>query len=201
MLRKPLKEMPFGHMVTSSGAEINLFDPNPALISIRDIASSLSKTCRFGGNIPYYYTVAQHSCLVAWLAPPELQMTAILHDASEAYCGDVIRPLKAMLGTKYQNIEEKLHKAIFKTFSVDYDTIHLIKEYDNQALEMEEKALFNNDKLFQQAIKFKSQMWATRKSVNWWWDFRFANQAYLESFYFIAKNYEPKWMILRNLSV
>jgi hypothetical protein len=200
MLKKPLKDLPFGHMVTSSGTVINLFDPDPNSISILDIASSLAKTCRFGGNINVFYSVAQHSCLVAWLSPSELHKAAILHDASETYCGDVIRPLKKMLGTKYQNIEERLQKAIFSCFNVEYDSIHLIKEYDDLALEMEEKALFNNNKLFQDTIKYQSQVWASRKSVNWWWDFRFAQQAYLETFFTIQKPFsnQKPWTINQN---
>lgn len=196
MLCKSLKELPFGHMITSSGTVVDLFKPDPDLISIMDIASSLSKICRFGGNINTFYTVAQHSCLVAWLAPEKLKLTAILHDASEAYCGDVIRPLKLLLGTKYTNIEEEWQKAIFSNYNLDYDTIHLIKQYDDQALEMEEKALFQNSRLFKDAIKYQSQMWASYKSVNWWWDFRFAHQAYLETFHKINGNYKKnlKWI-------
>lgn len=195
MLNKPLKELPFGHIVTSSGTVINLLKPDPNLISIRDIASSLSKICRFGGNLNVFYSVAQHSCLVAWLSPPELYRPSILHDASETYCGDVIRPLKKMLGTKYSTIEEGLQRAIFERFNVDYNLIHLVKEYDDMALEMEEKALFNNNKLFQDTIGYQSATMAFNKPTTWWWDFRFAEVAYTQTFFMINKNFKinQKW--------
>ena len=188
MLKQPLRKFPFGHMVTGSGKEINLFNPNPDDISIHDIACSLSKICRFGGNINHFYSVAQHACLVAWLAPPQLSQAALMHDAAEAYCGDVIRPLKSMLGYKYAEIEEKMLRAIFTRFSIDYDQLARIKQYDDHALEMEEQSLFNNKELFQKTIAFQSSCYIkTSKSPTWNWEHQYARKAFLETFQHIPK--------------
>lgn len=187
MLKKPLCEFQFGHMVTASGQEINLFDPDPNKISIQDIAGSLSKICRFGGNVNHFYSVAQHSCLVAWLAGPKLSMAALMHDAAEAYCGDVIRPLKLMLGYKYSEIEEKMLRAIFTRFTIDYDLLHHVKAYDNYALELEEQALFNHSQLFKKTIAFQSSCYTSSKSLTWNWDHHYAKKAFLETFHEIPK--------------
>ncbi len=182
-----LKSLKFGTMLTASGKKINLFDPDPEQISIYDIAASLSKICRFGGNINYFYTVAQHSCLVAWLAEPHLVLPAFLHDAAEAYCGDVIRPLKKMLGAKYDDIEEQMLKAIFYRFGLNYSDYPLIKEYDDYALQLEEQAIILNNRLFQKDIEFKSSVHTTHKSITWCWDHRYARVAFLETWQQIPK--------------
>ncbi|MGE4567897.1 MAG: hypothetical protein AB7C90_01770 [Bacteroidales bacterium] len=188
MLKQPLRKFPFGHMVTASGQEINLFNPDPDKISIMDISASLSKICRFGGNINKFYSVAQHACLVAWLAPPQLSQAALMHDAAEAYCGDVIRPLKSMLGKKYGEIEEKMLRAIFSRFCIDYGQLQHVKKYDDQALEMEEQALFNNKELFQKTIAFQSSCYIkSSKSPTWNWEHQYARKAFLETFNEIPK--------------
>lgn len=188
MLKQPLRKFPFGHMVTGSGQEINLFNPDPDKISIMDISGSLSKICRFGGNINSFYSVAQHSCLVAWLAPPQLSQAALMHDAAEAYCGDVIRPLKSMLGYKYAEIEEKMLRAIFTRFSIDYGQLQHVKQYDDQALEMEEQALFNRKETFQKVIAFQSGRYIkTSQSPTWNWEHQYARKAFLETFQHIPK--------------
>lgn len=187
MLSKPLSKFPFGHMVTASGKEINLFNPDPDQISIHDIAGSLAKICRFGGNIMEYYSVAQHSCLVAWLAGPELSRAALMHDAAEAYCGDIIRPLKAMLGAKYAEIEENILRAIFDRFAIDYSHLPHVKAFDDQALLMEEQALFNNVEYMQKTIGFQSSVWTNRKHLSWNWDHRYAKIAFLETFNKVPK--------------
>ncbi len=69
-------------------------------IEIEDIARGLSNICRFGGQIEKFYSVAQHSVICAEVAeyllkhPKEIVVSALLHDASEAYLGDFIRPIK-----------------------------------------------------------------------------------------------------------
>src|SRR5687767_8990512 len=69
-----------------SGAIVNVFDPDPATITIEDIAHALSMDCRFGGHLKKFYSVAEHSIhcsMQAHNAPDQLAM--LMHDASEAY--------------------------------------------------------------------------------------------------------------------
>ncbi len=96
---------------TYTGQQFSYESPTADMIRIEDIGHALSMICRFGGQAREFYSVAQHSLLVAELAPQEFAFDALLHDASEAYCGDMVRPLKNLL-PGYREIEEKIHRAI-----------------------------------------------------------------------------------------
>lgn len=83
---------------TVSGRRINPFAPVPELIELDDIAQALANQCRFGGHCRSFYSVAQHSCLLSDLlaareAEPVGLLSALLHDAPEAYLVDLPHPL------------------------------------------------------------------------------------------------------------
>lgn len=82
---------------TAGGGLFPLLDPSPADVSFRDIAEGLAKACRFAGQIPVFYSVAQHSVVVAEMLPPEARPYGLLHDGHEAFVGDMISPVKATL--------------------------------------------------------------------------------------------------------
>jgi hypothetical protein len=118
-----------------SGALHNLLQPDPSLIQIGDIAHHLSHICRFNGGTQHHYSVAEHSIRVAWylcgrcgsvgrasLADNEkaLLLTALLHDAAEAYLGDCVAPLKKLL-PRYREIESWWQAAIAERFDVDLE--------------------------------------------------------------------------------
>ena len=126
---------------STSGLKISLKNPLPETINISDIASGLSKICRFGGQIDEFYSVAQHSILVCELAPDHLKFEALMHDSPEAYLGDVIKPLKVMLGSSYANIEDKFTELIAGKFGLQFDKLFAIKPFDKKALEMEHEFL------------------------------------------------------------
>ncbi len=111
------------------------------MISLEDIARGLSNICRFGGQRKQFYSVAHHSMLVAVLAPNELRLYALLHDASEAYLGDVVKPLKHILGNSYAILELKSMAAIANNFKLNLSGFDKIKEYDMQALLLEDVML------------------------------------------------------------
>ncbi|HQP24038.1 MAG TPA: hypothetical protein PLP16_02645, partial [Smithellaceae bacterium] len=79
---------------TFSGIAFDLLDPKPEMILVEDIVHSLSLINRFNGAAKFPYSVAQHSLYVAGLLPPELKLQGLLHDAPEAYVGDMVSPLK-----------------------------------------------------------------------------------------------------------
>lgn len=120
-----------------SGRLIDLNRPNEAMICIEDIAAALSKICRFGGHSNTFYSVAQHSVLVAALAPEYLCREALMHDAAEAYLGHVIKPLKNMLGIAYEELEADFMKAIIRKFKLDVSKLLEVKQYDKEALSIE----------------------------------------------------------------
>ena len=82
---------------TRSGRRLYLQNPNAGQIHIDDIAHGLAHQCRFNGQTNKFYSVAQHSVMVASILPPELRLAGLLHDAAEAYLGDSVQPLKELL--------------------------------------------------------------------------------------------------------
>lgn len=81
----------------SSGQLIDLNCPESCTIDIRDIAHSLANINRFNGHLRHQITVARHSVYVSDLVPETLRLAALLHDAHEAYLGDIVRPVKSFL--------------------------------------------------------------------------------------------------------
>lgn len=83
--------------LTTSGRRVTPLAMTEDQIHWPDIAGSLAKINRFNGCTTTPYSVAQHCCHVARILPPELRLHGLLHDAHEAYIGDVTRPVKAIL--------------------------------------------------------------------------------------------------------
>lgn len=183
-----LKDIPRGHMITSSGKIINLYEPDPALIDIEDIASSLSKTCRWNGNIPDFYSVAQHSCHVAWLAPEPLRFAALMHDAPEAYAGDVIRPIKQLLAAAYFEIEQRLAEAVCQKFNLHTELLEAVKPYDDEALEFEYQAFYHQKEIARNQIKLSSSMYLDVLPAEAFWNHDSALIAFLNTYYCILRN-------------
>lgn len=129
-------------LLTATGRRFFLLDPQPSDVHLDDVAHALAHTCRFGGHTRWHYSVAQHSCLVADLVTdaghPELELVALLHDATEAYVGDCIRPLKRELA-RYQVIEAGVWIAIAKRFALDDVLPVEVKHADNVALATERR--------------------------------------------------------------
>src|ERR1017187_6756440 len=113
---------------TYTGKVFDFDDPQPEQIDILDIAHALSNLCRFGGHTRWHYSVAQHSiyvsrlCGLGALAPvwPMDALYGLLHDAAEAYCVDVPRPIKNEL-TGYTEIEGRVHAAVYAKLGLYYD--------------------------------------------------------------------------------
>lgn len=79
-----------------SGAAFDFLDPRPEMVTLDDIVHSLTRTNRWGGNVePISYSVAQHSLVTASACKlAKSRVYALLHDAAEAYIGDIPTPLK-----------------------------------------------------------------------------------------------------------
>lgn len=124
---------------TFSGHLISVQRPDPAMIDFVDIITALTKQCRFNGHCKRFYSVAEHTVRGVKLAQklfPEnkrLAKSFFLHDFTEAYVGDVIRPVKKHV-PQFKEIEKGFHKAICSHFNVkedDFDEngVHLIDNY------------------------------------------------------------------------
>lgn len=125
---------------TASGRYANLIAPLPHHIDIGDIAHALSNICRFGGHTREFYSVAQHSVLVSRIVPPEHALTALLHDAPEAYVGDVTLPLKRLL-PDYRTIEASIWLVIASNFGLPVDLPSCVKRADLVLLATERRDL------------------------------------------------------------
>lgn len=149
-VKKPLTASQSGDVSacieTVSGRLVNPTNPLAENITLSDIAWATSRIPRFAGHtiteVPY--NVAQHSVYVAELAAEmiinkskiieieqslivirsgniiETLIKALLHDAHEAYTGDIPSPVKRIpeLRETLKIIEMKLDHAIFSAFNL-----------------------------------------------------------------------------------
>lgn len=132
---------------TATGRQMWPLDPHPDDIVIEDIAHALALQCRWTGHVREPFSVAQHCCLVSDLMPPELRLTGLLHDASEAYLVDLARPVKKApgLGEIYMQVEARLEKVLAEKFGLVYPYPLKIKEADNSLLLAEKRDLMMGD--------------------------------------------------------
>lgn len=109
---------------------------DPDDIHIKDIQHALSNVCRFGGHCREFYSVAQHSVHVSeWLArngcDVVTQMVGLLHDASEAYLNDIVRPVKKDPAfARYLEIEDDIQRKVYMKFLADHEWNTLEIEQD-----------------------------------------------------------------------
>lgn len=112
-------------------------------INIEDIAHGLAYQCRFNGQTNAFYSVAQHSLLVASMLPDSLKLAGLLHDAAEAYIGDMVKPLKGFI-PEFEKIEKQVTSEINRFFHLADIHYREIKEADLILLAMEKRDLMPN---------------------------------------------------------
>jgi hypothetical protein len=128
---------------TFRGLQFWPLDPRPEEILIEDIAHSLSNQCRYAGHTSKFYSVAQHSVMVARIVPRQHFAWGLLHDAAEAYLVDLPRPLKRFspLGNVYRPIEARLMMCVCERFGLPYAEPPEVKDADNVLLMTEKRDL------------------------------------------------------------
>jgi hypothetical protein len=141
---------------TISGNYVNVFDPDPDTLLIDDIAHALSMQPRFGGHLPEFYSVAQHSILCSLIANDENKYNALMHDASEAYLLDMPKPIKLEM-PDYNLIEDNLMKVLSKKFNFEYPKNKEVDRVDYYLLEWEWNVLMLKNKKWGDEIKLMSQ--------------------------------------------
>jgi 5'-nucleotidase len=137
---------PGPYLQTVSGRWVNPFDPDRDQLDAGDIARALANQCRFGGHSRRFYSVAQHSVIVSRLVEErggdaEDCFAALMHDATEAYLGDMPHPIKhrSPLGAAFKAAEGHLEQAIRERFAIRAD-VPEIKRADRALLATERRA-------------------------------------------------------------
>lgn len=137
---------------TESGLFVNLDEPDPATITLEDIAWALSHEARYGGHAHRTYTVAEHALLVSDRLrqqgyPPWSQLRGLHHDDAEAYLKDIPAPLKRLLRREtdvYDRLTDRMDCAIMKALDlpVNHESIRdRVKLADQWAILLEARFL------------------------------------------------------------
>lgn len=143
---------------TSLGRALDLLDPDPAAVDLLEIARALGNQCRYAGCVTRFYSVAEHCVLISrWLEtdghPREVQLAGLLHDAAEAYTGDITWPMQAVLWgddevarisrERYRRCQERLDRIVAALAGVDPELLHCdaVKTADLRILLDERAAL------------------------------------------------------------
>ncbi len=126
--------------------------PKPDDIEIGDIAHALSMMTRANGHFDTFFSVARHSvncCIEAQNRgyTAKVRLLCLLHDAAEAYIGDMTRPLKLKI-PYFSQIEKVYQDVIFSKYigEITNEDVLLVKEIDDAMLYYE-FLLFNGEKL------------------------------------------------------
>ncbi len=127
---------------TGSGRRFWCYDPRPGDFDINDIAHALAAVNRYCGHTLRPYSVAEHSVHVSYECCARYALDGLLHDASEAYLGDVCRPLKRSRGMEaYCVAERSMERALAKQFGLQPDVPLCVKRADEQLLATEARDL------------------------------------------------------------
>lgn len=126
---------------TFTGKQFYFLNPTHDSIDIKDIAHALAYTCRYTGHSKKFYSVAEHSILVSYLAADPL--AGLLHDGSEAYITDIASPIKPHLGN-YKELEDKIMGMLAQKYGFKYPLCEDIKDCDATQLKTEAKYLLKS---------------------------------------------------------
>lgn len=142
-----MTHIPFDAKWTGT-AYVSCLNPHPATIHLEDIAAGLARTCRWGGHCDRFYSVAQHSLHCLRLAREMKlsraeQKSALMHDAAEAYLGDMPSPYKSCL-PDYQAMEDRFTAVIAKRFQLPRVLTPAVKKIDLIAMATEKRDLMKS---------------------------------------------------------
>lgn len=109
-------------LYTICGSQVDMNNFNAKGVTIEQIATGLGNTCRYNGQVRKFYSVAEHSILLSQYFkeqghPQRMQIFALMHDASEAFIGDIVYHLKAEM-PGFKEIEERIINEILPEFGI-----------------------------------------------------------------------------------
>lgn len=143
-LNSPAADVTAPLITIYGGGRLNLHKPGQTQFDIEVIAHHLSMICRFGGGVEFFYSVAQHSVHVSHLVPPQMALAGLMHDAAEAFVGDMVKPWKNQL-PHFQDVENNLTRHIFEQLGIDWPLPVEIHQADLVALKTERLVLKPHD--------------------------------------------------------
>ena len=123
-------------IMLASGKWFDFLNPHGSEFDIEDIAHALSNVCRYAGQCNKFYSVAEHSLIVSEQVS-DFAYEALLHDAAEAFMGDITRPLKQLV-PEFKRLEAEIEKAIEERFNLRKDYRSVVKQADLRVLAAEQ---------------------------------------------------------------
>ena len=166
---------------TATGRRVSVLDPQPEEIFIEDIYPAISKQCRFNGHCDIFYSVAQHCVLGSELAEEwyskDIAKEFLLHDATEAYMGDLIRPVKVMI-PEFGTVEARFWRAISNKFNLSYEHTKECQYLDNVMVTWEKRDMLPNSETWPNLPDItpmklpKIQSWSWQ-NAEWEWKERY----------------------------
>lgn len=159
---------------TFTGRRVDPLNIHPEDIIIEDVAHALSNLCRFNGHCKKFYSVAEHSVYTARITEDEHDEMAalwgLLHDAHEAYMGDVSRPLKSLL-PQYCGAEIRAQLVVKEAFGLPRDGMGMdrwVRRIDHAMLELECNQLMHTPDGWHLPVKpwfnFEIECWTPEKA-------------------------------------
>ncbi len=142
---------------TFRGVAFPVLEPRAELVDVWDIAHALSNICHYGGHVRRFMSVAEHSVHVSELLEqwgrPDLAMAGLMHDAAEAYVGDMLRPLKySPVMAAYREVEARVDAAVRERFGI------VLGEEDEVVLKRADDAVVRAEA--RELMKSKGEGWA-----------------------------------------
>ena len=128
---------------TVTGEAFHPLDPQAEDVVLEDIAHSLSQQCRYTGHTSNFYSVAEHSVLVAKGVAAlggslNDQRWGLMHDGSEAYLSDISSPVKKHPSFAfYREVEKKIMDAVATCFKLEGPEPDVVRFVDAQMIAFE----------------------------------------------------------------
>jgi hypothetical protein len=128
---------------TFCGRHVHVFDPRPDEIELLDIAHALSNQCRYNGHTNRFYSVAEHAVYVSWSCG-QFALEGLLHDAAEAYIGDLVSPIKRDPRASFfkEELEPPMERVIAQRFRLVYPWPAIVHDIDRCMIPAERAQLF-----------------------------------------------------------
>ena len=130
--------------ISTSRRSIDLAAFAAADVEILDVAVALSKICRFTGHTSRFYSVAEHAVRCSYLVPAVHKFEALLHDAHEAYIGDISTPMKHAVPALWA-FEAEVEQAVRQAFDLPASMSEIVRRADRQMLILEAGELLGRD--------------------------------------------------------